>query len=178
MLAPCNLFQTEAGSESSDRKGRMFKLMSKEITPDEVQQSILATVETGMEVYETFVEERIIGSHNLWDKMTKVQQKTWMSAGTDIKLNTGTEVLTSKATTSLFATLLVIARSSRESVDLEDVIGMHEFAYTNQIMMATDGIIHPSTDKRIVIELLEYLVVNETSETSAQTTERDQASES
>ena len=48
VLAPCNLFQTEAGSESSDLKGRMFKLMSKEIIPDEVQQSILATEETGM----------------------------------------------------------------------------------------------------------------------------------
>ena len=117
VLAPCNLFQTEAGSESSDRKGRMFKLMSKEIIPDEVQQSILATEETGMDAYETFVEERIIGSRNLWDKMTKVMQKTWMSAGKDIKLNTGTEVLTLKATTSLFVRLLVIARSSRESVD-------------------------------------------------------------
>ena len=176
MLAPCNVFQTEAGSESSDRKGRMFKLMSKEIIPDEAQQSILATEETGMDAYETFVEERIIGSRNLWDNMTKVKQKTWMSAGKYIKLNTGTEVLTLKATSSLFARLLVIARSSRESVDLEEVIGMHEFAYTNKVLMAPDGSIHPSTDKSIVIKLLEDLVVNETSQTSAQSTEREEGS--
>ena len=71
-----------------------------------------------MDAYETFVEERIIGSHNLWDKMTKVKQKTWMSAGKDIKLNTGTEVLTLKATTSLFARLLHGHRSviSRVSI--------------------------------------------------------------
>ena len=87
VLAPCNLFQTETGSENSDYKGCMFKLMSKEIIPDEIQQSILATEETGMEAYKTFVEERIIGSRNLWDKMTKVKQKTWMSAAKDIKLN-------------------------------------------------------------------------------------------
>ena len=67
-----------------------------------------------MGAYKTFVEERIIGRRNLWDKMTKVKQKKWMSAGKDIKLGTGTNVLTSKATTSLFARLLVIARSSRE----------------------------------------------------------------
>ena len=78
------------------------------------QYSILATEETGMEAYKTFVEERIIGMRNLWDKMTKVKQKTWMSAGKDIQLNTGTEVLASKATISLFAKLLVIDRSSRE----------------------------------------------------------------
>ena len=89
-----------------------------------------------MDAYETFVEERIIGSRNLWDKMTKVKQKTWMSAGKDIKLNTGTEVRTLKATTSLFARLLVIAWSSRESVDLEEVIGMDEFAYTNKVLIA------------------------------------------
>ena len=170
VLAPCNLFQTEAGSESSDLKGRMFKLMSKEIIPDEVQQSILATEETGMDAYETFVEERIIGSRNLWDKMTKIKQKTWMSVGKYFKLNTGTEVLTLKATTSLFARLLVIARSSRESVDLEEMIGRHEFAYTNKVLMAPDGSIHPSTDKSIVINLLEDVVVNETSQTSAQST--------
>ena len=177
MLAPCHLFQTEAGTDRSDRKGGMFKLMPNEITPDEVQQSILATVETGMEAYKTFVEKRIIGSHNLWDKMTKVQQKTWMSAGTDIKVSTGTDVLTFKATTSLFARLLVIDRSSRESVDLGKVIGMHEFAFTNKILMAPVGTIHPSTDKSIVIKLLEYVVVNETSATSAQPTEREQGSE-
>ena len=37
-----------------------------------------------------------------------------MSAGKDIQLNTGTEMLYLKATTSLFARLLVIARSSGE----------------------------------------------------------------
>ena len=86
-------------------------------------------------------------------------------------------MLTLKATTSLFARLLVIARSSRESVDLEEVIGMHEFAYTNKVLMAPDGSIHPSTDKSIVIKLLEDLVVNETCQTSAQSTEREEGSE-
>ena len=52
-----------------------------------------------MEAYKTFVEERIIGRRNLCDKMTKVKQKTLMSAGKDIQLNTGTDVLTSRATT-------------------------------------------------------------------------------
>ena len=48
VLAPCNSFQMEVASERSDRKYRIFKLMSNEIIPDEVQQSILATEETGM----------------------------------------------------------------------------------------------------------------------------------
>jgi hypothetical protein len=140
----------------------MFKLMSKEIIPDEVQQSMLATEETGMEAYKSFVEESIIGSRNLWDNMTNVKQKTWMSAAKDIKLNTGSEVFTLKAIAPLFARLLVIASSSRESVDMEQVIGMHEFAYTNKVLMAPDGSIHPTTDKSTVIKLLEDSVTKDT----------------
>ena len=81
-----------------------------------------------MEAYKTFVEERIIGRRNLWDNMTKVKQKTWMSTGKYIQLYTGTEMLPLKATTSLFARLLVIARSFREGVSgrSEEVIAMHE----------------------------------------------------
>ena len=48
-------------------------------------------------------------------------------------------MLTLKATRSIFARLLVIDRSSRENVDVEEVIGMHEFAYTNKVIMAPDG---------------------------------------
>ena len=69
-----------------------------------------------MEGYKTFVEERIIGRRNLWDNMTKVKQKTWMSTGKYIQLNTGTEMLTLKSTASLFVRLLVIARSFREGL--------------------------------------------------------------
>ena len=86
-----------------------------------------------------------------------------MSAGKYIKLNPGTEALTLKATTSLFVRLLVVARSSRENVDPEEVIGMHEFSYMTKVIMAPDGSMHPSTDKSLVIKLREYLVVNDIS---------------
>ena len=63
---------------------------------------------------QTFVEECVIRGRNLLDKVTKVKQNTWMSAGKYIQLNTGSNVLTLKATTSLIARLLVIDRSSLE----------------------------------------------------------------
>jgi len=54
--------------------------------------------------------------------------------------------------------MLVIARSSRVDVHLEEVIVTHEFSYTNRVMMESDRAIHPTTDKSIVIHLLENLV--------------------
>ncbi|KAK2164816.1 hypothetical protein LSH36_58g06010, partial [Paralvinella palmiformis] len=56
------------------------------------------------------------GTHH-WESQYVGQDD--QSQAEDIKLNTGSEVLTLKATTSLFPRMLVIARSSRQSVDLE-----------------------------------------------------------
>jgi len=54
--------------------------------------------------------------------------------------------------------MLVIARSARDDIDLEEVIGTHEFAYTNRVLMRPDGSIHPTTDKSTVIHMLEDMV--------------------
>ena len=59
-----------------------------------------------------------------------------------------------KATSSLFARMLVIAWSSREDIDLETVIGTYEFAYTNRMLLQPDGCTYPTT----VIHMLENLV--------------------
>ena len=64
-----------------------------------------------------------------------------MTAGKETKLNTGNEV--------------VIHGSSRENVDLEEEMGMLEFACTNTVQMTPDGSMHPITYTSIVIKLLE-----------------------
>ena len=56
--------------------------------------------------------------------------KVKIATNVDIS-NTGTEVLTLKATTSLFARLLV-------RVDLEEVIGMCEISYISKVIMVPD----------------------------------------
>ena len=91
--------------------------------------------------------------------MTNVMQKTRASAGQDTTLNTRAVALTLKATTSLFVRLLVIARSSRENVDMEEMIGVHECSYMSKAIMAPDRSIHPSTDISIMIKLLDDLAV-------------------
>ena len=54
---------------------------------------------------------------------------------------------------------------------------MHELAYTNKVLMAPDGTIHPTTDRSIVIKLRKDLVVNDTYHTSVQSTELEEGSE-
>ena len=65
----------------------------------------------------------------------------------------------------LFARILAIARSSSDDIDLEEVIGLHEFDHTNRVLMKPGGSIHHTSDKIIIIHLLED-VVNNTGDTT------------
>ncbi|KAG1667291.1 hypothetical protein GQR58_018537 [Nymphon striatum] len=120
VLAPCNIFT----SNEQD----MYKLMTKEIIPKSAKESILAFEKQGSSAMKSFVEERICGDSNLWDKIPKC----------------------------LMSRLLIIARSSRQ-IDLEDVIGNYEFSVSNRVLMKLDGLVHPTVDKSKVIALIEKL---------------------
>ena len=87
--------------------------MSKEIISKSVQESILSTHKVILAAFHKFVEERVTGSENLWAKMTKVKLSTWKTAAKDIKRQTKSEILKLKATSSLFARMLVIAQKIR-----------------------------------------------------------------
>ncbi|CAB3993632.1 Hypothetical predicted protein [Paramuricea clavata] len=112
--SPCNIFTSEETS--------LFKLMTKEIIPKPIEKSILSMEACGSSVMKKFVEERISGETNLWDKMTKSKFLSWDSSGKEIKLQAKSEVITLRTTTGLMSRLLIIAQSSRE-VDMEEVIG-------------------------------------------------------
>jgi len=98
-----------------------------------------------MEAFQRFVEAHLTGNENLWTKMTNVKLLSWNATAKEVKLKSGSEVQILKATSSLFARMLVIARSSREDIDLQTVIGTHEFAYTNQKLLQPDGSTYPTT---------------------------------
>jgi len=90
--------------------------------------------------------------------MTKVKLLSWNATAKEVKLKSGAEVQILKATSSLFARMLVIARSSREDIDLETVIGTQEFAYTNRMLLQPVGSTYTTTDKSTVIHMLENWV--------------------
>ena len=59
--------------------------------------------------------------------MTKQKFANWDSGTKELEMKVGSEVLTLKATNSPFARLLIIARSDRDTVNLQEVIGVHEY---------------------------------------------------
>jgi len=173
VLVPCNLFSGSSACESDSAEDstteHMHKLLSNEIIPDNIKDSILSTETMGMDAYTRFVQGRLTGDGNLWAKMTKVKLLSWTASAKELKLKAGSEVMTVKASSSLFARMLIVARSSRDNVDLEEVIGIHEFANTHRALMQPNGSVHQTTDKSMVIHMLEDLQPDDHTSTSATT---------
>ena len=81
--------------------------------------------------------------------MSKVKLLNRNTSSKEIKVQASTNVMTLKASTSLFARMLVVARSSRADINTKHVIGTHEFG----ALMQADGTLHPINDKGSVIHL-------------------------
>ncbi|CAB3982955.1 Hypothetical predicted protein [Paramuricea clavata] len=81
----------------------LFKLMTKEIIPKPIEESILSMEACGSSVMKKFFEERISGETNLWEKMTKSKFLSWNSSGKEIKLQAKSEVITLRTTTGLMS---------------------------------------------------------------------------
>lgn len=93
--------------------------------------------------------------------MKRLKYLNW-SDGAKIFKEKGSAVCL-KAKNSLFARLLLIAKSSR-SINLEHIISQHEFSPTSAALMKADGSLHPCHDKaKLTIALEEMAPNNESS---------------
>jgi hypothetical protein len=148
VLSKVNPFKVPECTDGTELK--LIHLTNKMIMPDSVQQNILDTEKRGETAYKSFVEERICGNKNLWDKMTKVKVEGWSSVTKSVKTKLSSMEITIKASSSMMAHLLVITRSSRD-IDLKHVIGKYEFSTINHMLMTADGKLHPCLDKAQLI---------------------------
>jgi hypothetical protein len=134
--------------------------MTKVVMPENIENDILNMEERGLQALQSFVEQRICGNTNLWDRMTKVKFLNWEDACKTIKLKDNAGQVALKATNSLFARMLMIAKSNRQ-IDLEDVVSNHEFTAINPTLMNSDGSLIPCTGKSELIHILEGLVAHD-----------------
>ena len=78
--------------------------------------------------------------------MSKIKFLNWEDACRTVQLKSKSGHFELKATNSLFAKLLIIAKSSWE-IDLEDVILTQDFAVINLTLMNSDGSLIPCINK-------------------------------
>lgn len=152
VLAKSNPFRV--GDTTDGTESKLVHFTQKIIIKDDVQASILSTVDRGTAAYQKFVDDRIHGDQNLWGKMSKIKHLGWNENTKSSQAKIGGEQVTLKASNSLMTRLLVLARSSRD-VDLKDAVCTYEFSPINHMLMTTDGLLHPCHDKSQLIHLLE-----------------------
>ena len=148
VLKPSNPF--------ADKSTRLYNIMTKQVIPEQIEKDILNMEERGQQSLQCFVQDRILGNTNLWDRMTKIKYLNWVDACKTIKLKSNHEQFELKATNSLFARMLMIAKSSRQ-IDLQQVVENYEFTAINTCLLNIDGSLIPCTNKSELIHVLEGL---------------------
>ena len=153
VMLTCNPFTQEDGT--------LKNFVTNAVMPENVQKDILRSTSVGQDSYNKFVEDRIVGPKNLWDKMNKVKRLTWTDAAKPVKIVIPSKVIELKQTRSLFSRLLIVART-RDELDLEDLIGRDELSCLPRSIFSSDGSLLPCTDKSKLMALLESLPTSET----------------
>ena len=138
VMLTCNPFTQEDGT--------LKNFVTNAVMPENVQKDILRSTSVGQDSYNKFVEDRIVGPKNLWDKMNKVKLLTWTDAAKPVTIVLPSKVIELKQTRSLFSRLLIVART-RDELDLEDLIGRYAFSCLPRSIFSSDGSLLPCTDK-------------------------------
>lgn len=95
--------------------------------------------------------------------MSKVKLLTWSNASKPVKVTLPTKEIELKQTRSLFAQLLIIART-QEELDLQNLIGRYELTCLPRSIFSADGSVLPCTDKSKLMSVLESLATTVTGE--------------
>jgi hypothetical protein len=73
ILAELNPFSYDGGD--------LVNVITRSVVPDTIRDDILRQERCGDDAYNDFVQKRIVGETNLWDKVTKVKLQRWTSTG-------------------------------------------------------------------------------------------------
>ena len=91
--------------------------------------------------------------------MKKVQLKMWKGVRKTVKHRVADQVVELKDDRSLFARMLIVARS-RPEINLKESIGQHEFTSLPRAFFSVSGGLLPATDKNMLMAIL-YLYLSD-----------------
>lgn len=100
----------------------------------------------GNEAKVSFVEKRICGKCNFWDRMKKLKYLNWDHLCKSVNIKDNSKEIQMKSSTSFISRLLVIANYER-TVDVQEAISTYEFQNVNHMLMNPDGSVIPANKK-------------------------------
>ena len=135
---------------------QLLNIISKSVMPQSVHMDILQREEKGKDAYHSFVRDRIQGPVILWEKMPKLNLKSWKSAVKTTKVVQGNRTIEMKENRSLFARMAIAART-RPDIDMKEAVGTYEFSSISRALFSLDGFLLPCNDKRKLLQILETM---------------------
>ena len=137
--------------------GDLVNLVNQSVLPDEVAYAVSHADEIGQQHYAAFVIDRISSEEvNLWAHLKKVKLNTWTSARKAVRHRFDDKVVELKDDRSLFARLLIIARSRKE-IKLREAVGKYEFSAVPRALFNPQAKLLPCTEKSTLMGIIEAL---------------------
>lgn len=135
----------------------LFNLATKEVMPDEVKEEMCRQSDTGKQLLDDFVKERIKERNiNLWAPMKKCKMQTFKRNGKTLTVASADGPIKLKEDRNLFARLLLVTKT-RPEICIEDCIGNHELSVVPRSLFAADGTMLKCLNKSSLMAILEKL---------------------
>ena len=100
-------------------------------------------------MYEQFVENRIKGLTPLWEKLKKLNLKTFQAQSKIIRCKLNDKIVKIKEESSLITRFLIMSRQRKE-IDIKRIIGSYELSFVPPALFLQDGMPHRCLDKHKV----------------------------
>jgi hypothetical protein len=131
-------------------------MITKTVLPEKVKMDVLRQYDVGKEAYTTFVNERILGTVNLWAPMSKIKLQKWSSTAKCLRTKVGSQIVELKGNRSVFARMAIAAKY-RPEINMEEAISKYELSGVSRSLFAADGSLLPCNDKSKLMHILEDL---------------------
>ena len=138
----------------------VMNIVSKAVLPVEIATKLLQHERIGEELYQSFINERLIGSESVWSPLKKCKLPTFKNQGKKVTMTVEKKLVQLKEERTLLSRFLITARK-RPEIDLEESIGNYEFTVVPHSMFTDDGQPLLSTDKAKLLHEIESLVTEE-----------------
>ncbi|MEW8548339.1 MAG: hypothetical protein AB2693_32955 [Candidatus Thiodiazotropha sp.] len=133
----------------------LFTLVTKTVMPEKVTQDLINADQIGLSKHTSFVQRRIASNtENIWAPMKKTNLSVWKSVNKKTKMKVADQVVELKSERSLFARLVVVAKS-RPDIDIKEAIGKFEFTTFPRSLFDGSGKLLPVVNKSQLMSIVE-----------------------
>ena len=128
----------------------LYNILTNKVMPPESADKFLEAREIGIQLYNTFIDERIVGNKSVWDTMSKYKLLTFISLNIQIAMKINQELVKNKEEHILMSWFSLASRSKPE-IDLSFYLGEYALSVVPRSLFSADSVMYQDKDKSVVV---------------------------